>query len=210
MTATTPAAAVTSPSRAAIRIDDSPSSSLAVWVRQPWMLRVGDQNILIRGSGPRDLTALGAMHARCSPPSLLARYRAGGIGPSAAALDRVLRRPLSFVACTGRGEIVAAAVAAPDPWHKEDCAEAGLLVEDAWQRSGLGRELAAHLAGAAFVCGYAELIAYPATARVAAQRLATAIGRTRLVADTDSPHLHIQLRESTTLGLGAVREHLAS
>ena len=174
------------------------------------MLRVDDQNILIRGSGPRDLTAVGAMHGRCSPPTLLARYRAGGIGPAASALDLMLRRPLSFVACTGRGEIVAAAVAGADPWHNEDSAEVGVLVEDAWQRRGLGRELVAHLAGAAFVCGYSEMIVYPATARLAAQRLALTVGRTRVATDTDSPHLHVQLRESTTLGLGAVREHLAS
>lgn len=210
MTATTSSCTPASAPRSPTGNDACPHSSLAVWVRQPWLVHLGDEKLLIRGSGPRDLTALGAMHARCSPRSLLDRYRAGGVGPSASALDRMLRRTLSFVACTAGGEIVAAAVAAADPCHNADSAEVGLLVEDGWQRRGVGRELLTHLAGAAFCCGYSELIAYPATARASTQRLAVRIGRTRLVAEQNNTHLHTELRESATLGLGAVREHLAS
>lgn len=183
--------------------------SLAIWVRQPWMLRVGKVNVLIRGTSARDLGAVGTMHSRCSPHTLLDRYRAGGRPPSAVALERALRRTLGFVAVTGRGDIVAMAVAGADRTHSVGAAEVGLLVEDAWQRQGLGREILTHLAGAAFVCGYTQLISYTATSRTAAERLLTSVGRTYVVPDPPVAHLHTYLTESATLGLGAVREHLA-
>ncbi|MDP9093480.1 MAG: GNAT family N-acetyltransferase [Actinomycetota bacterium] len=183
--------------------------SLAVWIRQPWMVRVGTENVLIRGTSPRDFGAVAAMHARCSARGLLDRYRAGGRPPSAVGIERLLRRTLAFVACTARGEVIALAVAAADPAHSSSSADVGLLVEDDWQRRGVGRELITHLAGAAFVCGYTELIAYTATSVLPAQRLLTDVGRTYAVLNNSSPHLHTYLTESSTLGLGAIREHLA-
>ncbi|MDT4939128.1 MAG: hypothetical protein QOG80_2799 [Pseudonocardiales bacterium] len=189
---------------------DPGSSSLAIWVRQPWMVRVGRDNLLIRGTTPRDLTAVAAMHTRCSARSLLERYRAGGRAPSPVAIERALRRTLGFVACTARGEIVAMAVAAPDPTHAHEAAEIGLLVEDGWQRRGVGREMLTHLSGGAYVCGYTQLISYTATSVTAPHRLLTVIGRTYSVPDPYAPHLHTYLTEASTLGLGAVREHMAS
>ena len=186
------------------------SNSLAIWVRQPWMVRVGRENLLIRGTSPRDLTALAAMHSRCSAAALLDRYRLGGRAPSPVALEQLLRRTLAVVACTGRGEIVAMAVASPDPTHDEGAAEVGLLVQVDWQRRGLGRELLTHLSGGAYVCGYSQLITYMSESVTAAQRLLTVIGRTYFVPDPEVPHLHTYLTESSALGLGAVREHLAS
>ena len=65
-------------------------------------------------------------------------------------------------------------------------------------------------AGGAFVCGYSQLISYTAISVTATHRLLTSVGRTYSVPDTRAPHLHTYLTESSTLGLGAVREHLAS
>jgi L-amino acid N-acyltransferase YncA len=84
------------------------------------------------------------------------------------------------------------------------------LVEDDWQGLGIGREIMTHLAGAAIVCGYHELIAYPATSVIAAQRLMIDVGHTRVVMVPDAMHLHTYVPESAALGLGAVRERLAS
>jgi GNAT superfamily N-acetyltransferase len=179
-------------------------------VRQPWSVRVGSASVLIRGAMPRDLAAVAEMHGRCSPRSLLNRYRRGGRRPAVAALENQLRDPLSLVAATYAGTIVATAVASPDALHGRDAAEVGLLVEDAWQGWGLGRELMSHIAGATLVCGYRELIAYPATALVAVQRLMIDVGRTRIVAEPHGTHLHTYLSESAALGLGPVRERLAS
>jgi len=185
-------------------------AALAPLVRQPWLLRVGTSNLVIRGADARDLQPVAGLHARSSAQSRLDRYRLGGRGPSVLAMQRMLRRPLAFVAATRDGAVVALAVAAIDARHSPTSAEVGLIIEDRWQGLGVGRELTTHLAAAAAVCGYTDLIAYTATSVLPAQRLLLAVGTTRVVADVEHPHLHTSLPESAALGLGAVRERLAS
>lgn len=179
-------------------------------VPRPWLLRVERSTLTIRPVHLRELSNVAAMHSRCSPTTLLDRFRAGGKGPSVIAMDQMVRSQLSFVAVTAHGEIVAMAVGEPDRLHGGDAAEAGVLVEDAWQGKGIGRELLSHLAGAALVHGYSELITYTATAAAETQRLLLDIGSTRVVNDRQRPHMHTYLPESAALGLGAVRERLAS
>lgn len=181
---------------------------LAALVRQPWQLRVGRRRLTVRPSTRHDLAAVVGMHRRCSARSLLDRYRFGGRPPAIAALDRALRQTYSVVAVTECGDVVAAGCLGHDGIHDKYCVEVGLLVEDAWQRMGIGTELICHLAGAAQVAGYHELIAYPATALPSAQRLMIEVGRTRMVPDADV-HLHTYLSESSSLGLGSVRGRLA-
>jgi GNAT superfamily N-acetyltransferase len=157
-----------------------------------------------------DLYAVARMHARCSPETLLNRYRAGGRGPAIAALERLLHQPLVFLAVTVDSEVAAIGTATVDLAHDRDNAEVGILVADGWQRRGIGRELMSHVAAAALVCGYSEIIAYLATATAAARRLMTEVGHTRMVPDFRHPHLHTFIPESAALGLGPVRERLAS
>jgi GNAT superfamily N-acetyltransferase len=183
-------------------------SHLAGLVRQPWTLRVGRQPLIVRPSSARDLAAVAQMHSRCSARSLLDRYRFGGRPPAVAALDQTLRKPYSIVAATAEGEVVATGSLDRDQVHNHFCVEVGLLVEDRWQRLGIGSELMTHLAGVAQVAGFHELIAYPATATAAVHRLMVEVGRTRMVPDADT-HLHTYLPESATLGLGSVRQRLA-
>jgi GNAT superfamily N-acetyltransferase len=184
-------------------------NELADLSRRPWTLRVGNQPMIVRPSSARDIVAVAQMHRRCSARSLLDRYRSGGRPPAVAALDWSLRNPLSFVVVTTDGSVVATTSVRRDPDHNYLCAEAQLLVEDRWQRLGIGTELMTHIAGVAQVAGYNELIAYPATAVPAAQRLMIDVGRTRMVPDTSNAHLHTYLPESATLGLGSVRQRLA-
>ena len=181
---------------------------LLLLAREPWVLRVGHVALRIRPSTARDLAAVAQMHHRCSPRSLLDRYRAGGRPPAVAAVDELLRRPDTFVAATPDGDVVAVATLARDAAHNHLSAEVGLLVEDSWQRLGIGSELMSHMAGLAQAGGFHELIAYPATAMAAAQRLMVEVGRTRVVPDVDA-HLHTYLPESAALGLGSVRQRLA-
>lgn len=175
---------------------------------QPWSFRIGLQPLMVRPSHPRDLAAVAQMHRRCSARSLLDRYRAGGRAPTAVALDRELREEQSVVVLRPGGQVVATGLLRRDPHHGYRCAELGVLVEDAWQKRGIGADLVTHLAGVAQVAGYNELIAYPATALPAAQRLMTEVGRTRMVPGTDA-HMHTYLPESATLGLGSIRQRLA-
>jgi GNAT superfamily N-acetyltransferase len=181
---------------------------LLALAREPWVLRVGHMPLLVRPSTARDLAAVAQMHGRCSPRALLDRYRAGGRPPAVAAVDRLLRAPDTVVAATPEGEVVAKGTLARDRTHNHLCAEVGLLVEDRWQRLGIGAELMSHMAGLAQAAGYHELIAYPATAMGAAQRLMLEIGRTRVVPDVEM-HLHTYLPDSAALGLGSVRQRLA-
>jgi GNAT superfamily N-acetyltransferase len=184
-------------------------SELLDLARQSWTTRIGYKPILVRQSTPWDLTAVAKMHGRCSPRSLLDRYRAGGRPPAVIAIDRALRKPFSVVALAPDSSVVAVASIAPDPLHSPLCAELSILVEDGWQRRGLGSELTAHLAGVAQVAGFTELIAYPATAVSTVQRLMVEVGRTRAVPEAGDMHLHTYLTEGATLGLGSVRERLA-
>jgi GNAT superfamily N-acetyltransferase len=181
---------------------------LLLLAREPWALRVGRTSLLVRPTTARDLPAVAQMHRRCSARSLLDRYRAGGRSPAVAAVDQTLRLPDTFVAVTPEGEVVALATLARDRGHNHFCAEVGLLVEDRWQRLGIGSEMMSHMAGLGQASGYHELIAYPATAMAAAQRLMLDVGRTRVVPDVDT-HLHTHLPESAALGLGSVRQRLA-
>jgi GNAT superfamily N-acetyltransferase len=184
--------------------------SLTDLVRQPWAVRTRGTTLVIRPAVRSDLYAVARMHTRCSPETLLNRYRAGGCGPAIAALERLLRQPLVFVAVTFDSEVVALGTATVDLAHNRDSAEVGILVADSWQRRGIGRELMSHVAAAALVCGYTELIGYMAASTAAPRRLMTEVGHTRLVPDFRDPHLHTFIPESAALGLGAVRERLAS
>ncbi len=51
-------------------------------LREPWVLYVDGAVLTVRGARPRDLPAVAMMHGRCSPKSLLDRYRAGGRAPA--------------------------------------------------------------------------------------------------------------------------------
>jgi GNAT superfamily N-acetyltransferase len=181
---------------------------LLLLAREPWVLRVAHVPLRVRPSSPRDLAAVAQMHGRCSPRSLLDRYRVGGRPPGVIAVDQMLRQPGTVVATTPDGDVVATATLARDRGHSHFCAELGVLVEDRWHHLGIGTELVSHMAGLAQAEGYHELIAYPATAMGAAQRLMVGVGRTRLVPDVEA-HLHTYLSEAATLGLGSVRQRLA-
>lgn len=194
--------------RPSSRGSDDPAGELASLARVPWTMRVRGEPIVVRPSTARDIAAVAQMNHRCSPRSLLDRYHSGGRPPTVAALDWALRNPFSFVAVRPGGAVVAHVSIRRDAAHTESCAEVELLVEDRWQRLGVGSELVTHVAGVAQVEGYTQLIAYPATAVPAAQRLMIEVGRTRMVPDARA-HLHTYLPDSATLGLGTVRERLA-
>jgi hypothetical protein len=178
-------------------------------VDTPFRFRAGRESLLIRPACVADLPAVAAMHRRCSPQSLLDRYRLGGRPPAVTWVDQMLRLPLSYVAIGSTGGVVALAVAARDPLHSPLSAEIGVVVEDSRHGLGLGSELVSHLGGVALVTGYAELIAYPGTTVSRSERLLANIGRTRLVVEDGDLHLHTSLPEGAGLGIGAVREKLA-
>ncbi|MFD3451487.1 GNAT family N-acetyltransferase [Streptomyces sp. NPDC058691] len=94
--------------------------------------------ITVRRAGPEDLAAARDLHRRCSPATLAHRYH----GP-VADVDRYLNHLLSprfgqtLAVETVSGRVVALAHLL---WDGDET-EVALLVEDAWQRRGIGLEL---------------------------------------------------------------------
>jgi hypothetical protein len=178
-------------------------------VRVPWTLRVDGVSMVVRPSTARDLANVAVMHHRCSARTLLGRYQHGGRPPSILGLDRMLRQPLTFVVTmretTGAGSILAMATLGPDIQSDSDSMQAGVIVEDSWQRLGIGTELMAHLAGVAIVSGCRELVAYPGVVTEGSQRMVTSVGTTRMVNDKDGIQLRTTLPMSASAGLGPLR-----
>jgi GNAT superfamily N-acetyltransferase len=175
--------------------------SSAGTARAPWLLYVDRTALTVRGGRPQDLPGVALMHGRCSPKSLLDRYRAGGRAPAIIVLDRQIRDPLSFLVTTDHGRVVASARVAPDATHASGSAEIAVLVEDQWQGLGIGRALLRHCAAAAATAGFHQLIAYPGTTSAAVHRLMATVGTTRAVAEVQR-HLHTALSENAKRGLG--------
>ncbi|MFI1093509.1 GNAT family N-acetyltransferase [Streptomyces sp. NPDC020917] len=126
--------------------------------------------ITVRRAGPEDRAAALAMHERCSPATLAMRYH----GPAADA-DRYLTHLLgprfgrSLAVETASGRLVALGHLL---WDGEEN-EVALLVEDAWQRRGIGAALLRRLVELAAEAGRESVYAVTTsgnTGMVAAMR----------------------------------------
>lgn len=126
--------------------------------------------ISVRRADTGDLAAARALHSRCSPQTLSRRYH----GPVRDA-DRYLGHLLSphfgrtLAARTSSGTVVALGHLL---WDGDE-AEVALLVEDAWQRRGVGGQLLRRLIETAADSGYRSVYAVTQssnTAMVAAMR----------------------------------------
>lgn len=113
--------------------------------------------VVLRLGTPRDIDAIGAVHLRCSAKTLFNRYHTGLRTVPRKWLHRLLMPPrgTSVLAVCGRdvigfGQLIS---------QLDGTAEVSLLVEDAWQRQGIGTALLARLAALAGAEGRTELIA---------------------------------------------------
>lgn len=169
---------------------------------------------MVRGARAADLAGVAALHHRCTPTTLLYRFRSGGNPPSVSALQHMLSRPHTVIAHSSDGRIVAWGAADPEltrprpgrPGLLPDTrAEIGVLVEDGWQGLGLGRALTRHLAAAAALRGMRELITPATTSAAVSARLLGEIGTTKRIEIDGEPVLRVLLPESAPLGLGALQ-----
>ncbi|KOV59570.1 hypothetical protein ADL01_35580 [Streptomyces sp. NRRL WC-3618] len=94
--------------------------------------------ITVRRADARDLDAAKAMHERCSPRTLSLRYH-GPMGDANRYLDHLLspRYGRTLAVQTASGQVVGLGHLL---WDGEET-EIALLVEDEWQRRGIGGEL---------------------------------------------------------------------
>ncbi|MGW4648670.1 GNAT family N-acetyltransferase [Kitasatospora sp. NPDC004289] len=107
-------------------------------------------DLTVRRADTSDKAEALAMHARCSPDTLRKRYH-GPVRDADRYLDHLLdpRHGQTLVAEAPDGRIVALAHLM---WDDEG-AEVALLVEDAWQRHGLGVDLLRRMAALALEAG---------------------------------------------------------
>ncbi|GHJ39107.1 GNAT family N-acetyltransferase [Streptomyces sp. TS71-3] len=114
------------------------------------------QAITVRRADTTDLAAARAMHARCSADTLARRYH-GPAGDTDGYLDHLLspRFGRTLAAQTASGRIVALGHLL---WDGDET-EVALLVEDDWQRRGIGRELLGRLVAMAVEAGSSHVYA---------------------------------------------------
>lgn len=112
--------------------------------------------ITVRRAGPGDLAAARAMHERCSPRTLALRYH-GPVGDADRYLDHLLgpRFGRTLAARTASGRIIGLGHLL---WDGDET-EVALLVEDEWQRRGIGAALLGRLVAMAVEAGCASVYA---------------------------------------------------
>jgi GNAT superfamily N-acetyltransferase len=123
---------------------------------------------LVRRATEADIDGLVAMHDRCSADSIYQRYLTAGRGPGALLLARLLDPAY------GQTHIVtcgASVVASGNLARDGDSAELALLVEDAWQRRGLGTALFALLLREAAAAGYSSVLLHTHASNLGVQRM---------------------------------------
>jgi len=115
-------------------------TEFARWLRAQHsvVLLASGAELTVRQAAPEDVPELVAMHVRCSIRSRRLRYLSSGAAPAPAALTRLVNRR------HGRTLVVEHAgrlVAMGNLMRDGDDSEVALLVEDAWQRKGIGTML---------------------------------------------------------------------
>ncbi|MCC8245102.1 GNAT family N-acetyltransferase [Saccharothrix luteola] len=131
--------------------------------------------LVLRPGRASDEEAVAELHSRCSMGTLFNRYHSG--------MRTVPRRWLHRLLSPPRGSTVVAqcadrvvAMGQLIPMSTPAGAEVSLLVEDGWQRRGVGTALLGSLAGAARAAGYRELVGWCLPAETGLVRTAARAG----------------------------------
>jgi GNAT superfamily N-acetyltransferase len=127
--------------------------------------------LLIRPAGPDDTDAVRRLHGRSSVATLGRRYPAGP--PSDGRLRRLLTPAGGLTLVGQHGDEV---VAMANLLVEGDLGEVALLVEDAWQRRGVGTALLRRLVEYARHAGSAAVVAHAGADNVAMLRTLRRIG----------------------------------
>jgi GNAT superfamily N-acetyltransferase len=154
--------------------------------------------VVLRMGRPSDADSVAQMHARCSLHTMFARYHAGVRSVPKRWLNRLLNPPRgnTVLAMCGYDVIgMAQLISTGNP----RTAEISLLVEDAWQRKGIGTALLSRTACAARAEGVTSLVGWCLPSESSVLRTAASAGLTtatrtemgllRVTMDTTPPQL---------------------
>lgn len=153
--------------------------------------------LVLRPAYPGDLEEVAAMHARCSANALYRRYLAGS-RPTSAQLVRLLepRRGATLMAVTPGAQIIGVA----NLVGEGELAEAAVLVQDDWQRRGIGTAMLRRLLTMARPAEFAAVLVHTHADNTpmlrTVRRLASMVGAEPAY-DRDGPFV------TATLGLNA-------
>jgi len=131
--------------------------------------------LVIRRGDQQDLDAVAALHTRCSARSLFARYHSGVRTMPRRLLHRLLTPPRgrTLLAVCGRDVIgIGQLIRTTQPEE----AEVSLLIEDSWQRNGIGTAVLRRLVATARAEGHRELVAWCLPGESAFERTAIQAG----------------------------------
>jgi L-amino acid N-acyltransferase YncA len=119
-------------------------------------------DLALRPVTSSDIAAIGAMWERCSLATRIARFHAPVRDIPASYLTELLTDPAANIVADSQpgGDVVGLASLIRSPGSPgSGIAELGVLVEDAWQRRGIGQRLAARLISTAPARGITTLTA---------------------------------------------------
>ncbi|GAA1867929.1 GNAT family N-acetyltransferase [Asanoa iriomotensis] len=134
--------------------------------------------LTLRPATPDDLSALVAMHERCSPGTRRRRYLTTDGVPGPAALGRLLdpARVQTLLAVVPGITSVDTVVAMANLVVEGSCAELSVVVEDGWQRRGLGTALVRRAFARAERIGCAAVLAHTAADNPGMERTLRRLG----------------------------------
>jgi GNAT superfamily N-acetyltransferase len=150
--------------------------------------------LLIRSAGPVDIEALVAMHDRCSLETRIARWHAPIRNIPASYLAEVTAGIQSHAAVVAADAnpyqligLASACAVSPGGW------ELGMLVEDTWQRRGVGRAMLRALVEEVTARGGRELLAVSLDERRSVLRNLSELGPVTFSAESTTVTARVRL-----------------
>ncbi|MEU7477182.1 GNAT family N-acetyltransferase [Lentzea sp. NPDC042327] len=133
------------------------------------------EDLVLRPGTAADTDAVAALHGRCSMGTLFNRYHSGMSTVPRRWLHRLLSPSRGTTTVVQNGDRLIA-LGQLIRTGLPGCAEVSLLVEDAWQRRGVGAALLSALASEAELFGCRELVAWCLPSSTALVRTAVSAG----------------------------------
>jgi L-amino acid N-acyltransferase YncA len=150
-------------------------------------------DLSLRPLAGSDLPSIAAMWERCTPATRMSRFHAPVRDIPASYLKAALADPAASVVAAPERTGVVVAVASLIRSASDSTAELGVLVQDAWQRRGIGHRLVGHLITAAPARGIAVVTAAVLTQNATVADLLRQVPGEFSLA-IDGPALNVQVR----------------